>query len=430
MEAKMKVLVIGAAGKMGKVVVSYFANDPAVERLGLLDAQESALRSLTKGNGTGKYRLHAIDVNNMDELKAVMGQYDVGVVTLPNRKLSYKVMEAAIDARLDLVDILEEYHRRPDNYQTEGFVLPSEYCTSEEYGEALHEKAIRNDVLVLDGMGFAPGLSNITTARGMSLLDSVDTAVARVGGIPNIECCTKHPLRYMTTWSLEHVLREYSVKTQILKNGKYTEVHALCDEETFAFNEFGIDEKLECAVTPGMPSFIYTHPELQYFAEKTVRWPGHYQGVRTLIECGLFDEAPVEFEGAQISPRKFLLSIINPLLVPQEGDGDVCVMYNTVVGTKNNRPHKVEYFMWEKADSQFSAMARVTSFPAAIGAKMVAAGRIDLKGIRAPEECILGDDYKLFLEELEQKNICIKEKSTPSEEKAGRVGELMQLSKN
>jgi saccharopine dehydrogenase-like NADP-dependent oxidoreductase len=274
----------------------------------------------------------------------------------------------------------------------------------------LHEKAIRNDVLILDGMGFAPGLSNITTAHGIGLLDSAEKAVARVGGIPNIDCCAKHPLRYMTTWSLEHVLREYSIKTQILKDGKYTEVHALYDEETFQFDEFGINEKLECAVTPGMPSFIYTHPELQYFAEKTVRWPGHYQGVRTLIECGLFDEVPVDFDGVKISPRKFLLSIINPLLVPQDGEGDVCVMYNTVIGRKNNKPHKVEYFMWETANREFSGMARVTSFPAAIGGKLVASGRIDVKGIRAPEECISGENYKWFLEELEKKDICIKEK--------------------
>jgi saccharopine dehydrogenase-like NADP-dependent oxidoreductase len=55
-------------------------------------------------------------------------------------------------------------------------------------------------------------------------------------------------------------------------------------------------------------------------------------------------------------------------------------------------------------------MARVTSFPAAIGGKLVASGKIALKGIRAPEECISGENYKWFLEELEKKDICIKEK--------------------
>ena len=51
----MKVLAIGAAGKMGKAVVSYFANDPDLETVGLLDTQESALVSLAKGGqgGTG-----------------------------------------------------------------------------------------------------------------------------------------------------------------------------------------------------------------------------------------------------------------------------------------------------------------------------------------------------------------------------------------
>jgi saccharopine dehydrogenase-like NADP-dependent oxidoreductase len=319
-------------------------------------------------------------------------------------------MEASIEA-CGSGRYLEEYHRRPDNYQTEGFAIPPEFKDSAEYGEKLHERAIQNDVLILDGMGFAPGLSNITTAHGIGLLDTAEIAIARVGGIPNIECCAKHPLRYMTTWSLEHVLREYSIKTQILKDGKYTEVNALYDEETFKFNEFGIDEKLECAVTPGMPSFIYTHPDLQYFAEKTVRWPGHYQGVRTLIECGLFDERPVNFEGVEISPRKFLLSIINPLLIPQEGDGDMRDVQH-VMGKKTT--FTVEYC--ETADHEFSGMARVTSFPAAIGAKLIGLGKVDLKGVRAPEECILGENYHWFLDELADKNITIKEKFSPVQE--------------
>jgi lysine 6-dehydrogenase len=406
----MKILAIGAAGKMGRAVVSYFATDPETEVLGLMDVQENILLSFLREDTTGKLKGHLIDANHIDELKDVMRLYDVGIVTLPNRKLSYQVMQTAIDAGLDLVDILEEYHRRPDNYQTEGFTFPSEFKNSEDYGEWLHEKAIQNDVLILDGMGFAPGLSNITVEHGIRQLDKAETAVARVGGVPNIICCAHHPLRYMTTWSLEHVLREYSVRTQILKGGEKVEVQALTDEERFRFNEFGLDEMLECAVTPGMPSFIHTHPELQYFAEKTVRWPGHYQGVRTLIECGLFNESPLDIQGVSISPREFLLKVINPLVRPDEGDGDVCIMYNTVTGEKDRKPCQIEYFMWQEADREFSAMARVTSFPASIGAKLVASGKLDLKGIRAPEECIFGENYKYFLEELERKNITIKEK--------------------
>ena len=313
------------------------------------------------------------------------------------------------------MDLLEEYHRRPDKYETEGFEIPGDFKSHAEYGEWLHARAIDNDVLVLDGMGFAPGLSNITCAQGIRSLDRADSVVARVGGIPNIECCAKHPLRYMTTWSLEHVLREYCVKTQILKDGNIVEVQALTGMEKFRFRKFAIDVDLECAVTPGMPSFIYTHPHLEQFAEKTVRWPGHYDGIRTLIDCGLFEETPVEFDGARISPREFLLKMINPRLVPCKGDGDVCVMYNTVTGEKDGRPHKVEYFMWEEANAEFSAMARVTGFPAAIGAKMIGAGKIALRGIRAPEECFIGDTYQDFLDELKACDIHIAEDMVSSQ---------------
>lgn len=405
----MKALVIGAAGKMGRAVAYHLAKDPEVGEIGLLDVQEEVLKSIAQGDQTGKLKAHPLDVGDRKKLAEIMGGYDVGVATLPTRKVSYHVMETAIEAGLHLVDMLEEYHRRPDKYETEGFEIPKDFRSYDEYGEWLHERAIDNDVLVLDGMGFAPGLSNITSAHGIRLLDTADSVVARVGGIPNIECCEKHPLRYMTTWSLEHVLREYSVKTQILRDGEIVEVQALVDREKFRFRHFEVDVDLECAVTPGMPSYIYTYPDLNHFAEKTVRWPGHYDGVRTLIECGLFEESPVEFNGSEISPREFLLKMINPRLVPQEGDGDVCVMYNTVIGEKNGAPHKVEYFMWEEANDEFSAMARVTGFPAAIGAKMIGTDRINLRGIRAPEECFIGGNYQFLLDELSACDISIAE---------------------
>lgn len=54
--------------------------------------------------------------------------------------------------------------------------------TAEEYGEWLHEQALRNEVTFLDGIGFAPGISNITVGEGIRKLDRARSAVARVGG--------------------------------------------------------------------------------------------------------------------------------------------------------------------------------------------------------------------------------------------------------
>lgn len=403
----MKILVLGAAGKMGKAVSWYLGKDPSVTKVGLLDAQEQALKAMAAE--ADKFAVHVVSIEDRPKLKEVMKDYDAGVIVLPNRRLSYAAIEAAIEARLNMVDILEEYHRRPDAYETEGLVtMPG--MSLQEYGESLHQRAEKNDVLILDGMGFAPGLSNLTIEHGLSLLDKARIAVARVGGIPNAEAALRHPLRYMTTWSIEHVLREYNVKTFMIKDGKVVEVPALVDMEVFEFNEFGRRAELECAVTPGMPSFIYTHPELEYFAEKTVRWPGHYAGIRTLIETGMLSTDPVDTRWGKIPPREFLLNILNPKLAPLPEDKDACVMYNTVIGEKDGKEARVEYFMWDEAQGGFTGMQRVTGFPAAIGGKLVAAKKINLTGVRAPEECIKGENYKSMLDELAQSDIHIKEK--------------------
>jgi saccharopine dehydrogenase-like NADP-dependent oxidoreductase len=156
---------------------------------------------------------------------------------------------------------------------------------------------------------------------------------------------------------------------------------------------------------------MFTRKGLKEFAEKTVRWPGHWQGVHTLKECGMLDIEPVDFKGNKIVPREFLLSIITPRLQQREGETDVCVMYNTLEGTKDGKKVKIEYFMWDEADTanNMSSMMRATGFPLAITAAMIAKGKITEKGIVAPEDAVYGDLYQEFLKELKKRNIEILE---------------------
>ena len=406
----MKILVFGGSGKIGSAVAWDLAPDNDVETIGIVGRHKETLQQVKDWVGSDKIKPHILDINDKEAAIDLMKQYDVGVLTLPNRQTSYKVVHLAIEAGLNIVDTIEEFHRTPDEYETEGLELPSGMKLA-EYGEWLHKKACENNVTFVDGMGFAPGLSNVTLGDGIRKIDVAEKAIARVGGIPSKEAAAKHPLRYMITWAFEHVLREYMIKLNVIKNGKITEVNAATDLETFRFNKFGKDEELQCAVTPGMPSFLFTRKQLAEFAEKTVRWPGHWQGVHTLKECGMLDIEPVEFKGTKIVPREFLLSIITPRLVPNEGEGDVCVMYNTLEGKKDGKDVRIEYFMWDEPDKKnnISSMMRVTGYPMAITARMVGKGEIKEKGIVAPEDAVTGDLYKRFINELKKRNIEILE---------------------
>jgi len=406
----MNILVFGGSGKIGAAVAWDLVKADDVEAVGLIGRRGDTLEKAKAWINSSKVKPHILDVSDVHAVKRLMQKYDVGVIALPDRKTDYQVVETAINVGLNIVDMLEEYHRRPDSYDVEGLETPGD-MSMDEYGEWLHKKAVEQGVTFLDGMGFAPGLSNITLGEGIRRLDRAETAIARVGGIPSKEASKKHPLRYMITWAFEHVLREYMVKVQVIKNGKIVEVDAASDLEEFRFTAFGQDEALECAITPGMPSFIYTRLNLNEFAEKTIRWPGHWQGIEVLKECGMLDLQPIVMRGVKIAPREFLMAVIKPKLHPFAGDTDICIMWNTVVGIRNGRRTKIDYYLWDEADAHngLSAMARVTGFSAAIGALFIGRGRITNKGITPPEDCIKEELYGAYMDELEMRNIRVME---------------------
>ncbi|HBY57201.1 MAG TPA: saccharopine dehydrogenase [Candidatus Atribacteria bacterium] len=411
----MKVLVFGGSGKMGSAVAWDLAKNSKVGEVGIIGItgrRENTLEKTKKWIGSDKVVLHIVDVNNRKETMKLMEKYDVGAIALPDRRSSYKVVNMAVEAGLNIVDILEEYHRRPDKYEVEGLEIP-DGMTLDEYGESLHQRAIKNGVTIVDGAGFAPGLTNITLGEGIKKMSQAESAIARCGGIPAKEYANNHPLKYMITWAFEHVLREYMIKVDVIKNGKIVEANAMDDLEKFRFNQLGKDEELTCAITPGMPSFLYTRPQLKECAEKTIRWPGHWEGAKVLKECGMLDSTPVEFKSMKITPREFLSFIMTPKLKPLEGETDVCVMWNTVTGIKDSQKMRIDYYMWEEADTEngISAMARVTAFPEAITTVMLGKGEITKKGIVAPEDAIEGKVYQNFLEELKRRKINILEVS-------------------
>lgn len=422
----MKALVFGGSGKMGAAVAWELAGRDDVEKVGLVDRRPEAMQQVIRRIGSDKLVAVNVDVTDAAALEKVMREYDVGVSTLPDRRTSYRTAETAIRAGFPMVDLLEEFHRRPDRYELEGLVLPAGVGLN-EYGEWLHEQAVEHEVMFLSGIGFAPGMSNIACGEGIRKLDRARRVVARVGGVPEKAFAAKHPLRYMITWSFEHVLREYMVKVDVIRGGRVVEVDATSEREPFRFDRFGIHEELECAITPGMPSFLFTRPDLEEFSEKTVRWPGHWEGIQTLKECGLLSLEPLEVHGTTVIPRRVLLSALEPRLRRQEGESDVCVMWCSVEGEKDGQDARVDYWLWDRADpaTGISSMGRVTGYSAAIAAWMMGRGMFDQIGVVAPEDCFDGPRYRTYVHEMARHDVFLLEETSwrqPAPEPAQLVG--------
>ena len=133
----MRILVFGGSGKMGRAVAFDVAHEPAVTAVGLVGRRKEALESARTWLASPKVAVHVLDVERIDDVKALMKQYDVSVNTLPDRHTSYLVVQAAVECGCHVVDMLEEYHRRPDAYEIEDLVLPAG-MTLNAYGDYLH----------------------------------------------------------------------------------------------------------------------------------------------------------------------------------------------------------------------------------------------------------------------------------------------------
>lgn len=408
----MKALIFGA-GRQAKGVAWYLAKKSDFDQIGILSRSEGPIEDIIDFVESERFKKYVVDViEETERLKEVMKEYDVGINALPTRKTCYATVEAALDVGLDMIDMLEEYHRRPDPYEVEGLEIP-EGMSVEEYGESLHEKAVENDVTFISGMGFAPGITNFTLGEGLREMDKGKTAIARCGGIPDEEAVDNHPLKYMITWAFDHVLREYNIKSPALKDGEMTEMEALTEHTKFNFDKFGADLELECAVTPGMPSYVHTRPDLDNTYEKTIRWAGHYDIIKEFKESGLLDTEPIEVDGKEVVPREFLSQVITPKLKPNEGERDMCVMWNTAEGEKDGKSVKIDYYMLDREDPKMglTGMQRTTCFPPAISAEMIAKGEISETGIITPEDSIKGDIYNKMIERLEEVGVeILKEK--------------------
>jgi len=404
----LKILVIGC-GKMGSVIAWDLCKYDEVESVGLVDIDSPSLERAVAWIQNERVTTHLLGNRFREQLTELMKSYDVGIGALPMIRQTNQIVEMSIEAEMNLIDIYGEYYRRPNEAYLDGFNIPPE-TTGETYGEMLHRQAMDKHITILCCMGFAPGLSNLTLGYGIEQMDEAHTAIARVGGVPDIDVADKYPMKYMVTWCWDQAIDSAMDKTRILKDGTFQHVDAMSEYELFRFKEFGKDLELEAFITPGMESFLFTRPGLKSCYEKTIRWPGYRDSMSLLKSCGFFDKAPIDLKGKHIIPRELSARIMEPEMVPKNNDADVSIMWNTVTGEKKGRFSQIDHYMWVDSDTvnNISSMARATAFPASISSVLMGRGRFDSKGIVSPEDAFDRALYQSMLDELEKKGIVIK----------------------
>ncbi|MUV38657.1 Lysine 6-dehydrogenase [Lentibacillus sp. JNUCC-1] len=379
----MKIGVLGS-GLMGKEAARDLAAQDAVEKVGLADIDLERAQAVCDQLASPKLQAYQVNASDEEELANYMRQFDV-VINALFYSFNEIVARTAIRVGVNSVDLGGHIGHITDH------VL------------AMKDDAETAGVTIIPDLGVAPGMINILSGYGVSKLDQAESIRLFVGGIP---VKPEPPLEYNHVFSMEGLLDHYTDPCLIIRNGVKQEISALSEVERLHFERFG---PLEAFHTSGGTSTLpHSYPDLNTLEYKTIRYPGHAEKFKLLVDLNLTrTDFEVEVDGQSINPRKVLLKTLDPIVELKDKE-DAVLLRVEVSGVKDGQPTTYTYEMTTVKDGEnnVTAMARATANTISVAAQMIARGDITARGVHPPERAVPG---AVYIEEMKRRGVVIKE---------------------
>jgi lysine 6-dehydrogenase len=380
----MKVIVLGA-GLVGAPMAIDLAKDEQFE-VTAADINEQALQKLTETNP--QITTARVDLSDTHALKALISDFDLVLSAVPGF-MGFQTLRTIIAAEKNVVDI--------------AFFSENPFD--------LDDLAKEKGVTAIVDCGVAPGMSSVLIGHVDQLLDSTETILIYVGGLPEIR---QWPYDYKAVFSPIDVIEEYTRPARFVENGHLIIREALSDPELMDFPGIGT---LEVFNSDGLRTLAQTI-DAPNMKEKTLRYQGHIEKMAVLRATGLFSEEAIEINGIKIRPIDFTAKLLFPMWELKPEEVDITVLQVIIEGRKDGQRLRYVYDMMDKYDpaTDTHSMARTTGYTATMAIRMLAEGLFHQKGISPPEfvgkdeKCVAfmlkgleerGVNYKMKVEELE-----------------------------
>jgi len=352
----MRAFVLGGAGGMGQGVARDLIKQERITHVVLGDLFPDPERLSPKLHDSAKATLVKMDVNDHSGMVNAFKDVDVIINCAgPFYKTAVPVARAAVEARVNYIDICDDY---------EG--------TEILFNSDIDEMAKEAGITVLTGMGSDPGTNNVLVKWYADRLDSVDeiylywvVAIAELSG---------------AAW--DHSLHMTLGKIPQYINGELVHVEG----GTGVVEEEFLDPLGTCHVR------YVGHPQ-------PLTIPLYIKGVKNVIikgaliplwvdqlikeqkDTGLLSKEPLEFNGGSVIPYDLTLKLWETIPEGRDKGPQASGLKVIVKGVREGK--KVTY----TAD-MVGRMAPGTGIPASIAALMMNEGDVTEKGVMAPEGCI------------------------------------------
>lgn len=374
----MKAVILGA-GMMGRAIAYDLSRFSNFEEIILGEKDRKTITSAQRFlQGTDVTTL-MVNAENPSQVKRRLHKGDVVISALPYI-YNYRYAKIAIQSKTHFIDL-------------------GGNNTIVENERHLFAQAKKNNITIIPDSGLAPGLVSIITRDVVDHMERVDFVKLRVGGLPRYP---KPPFQYQIVFSPYGLINEYREDALILTKGKILQKKSMTELETIQFPEpFGT---MEAFLTSGGCSTLPStyRRTISYLDYKTIRYPGHCERIKAILDMGFAEEKKINCAGQLIAPRDVFASLLMKN-IPTTGE-DVVLLKVMSQGTRQGINRSRDYLIIDSYDkkNKITAMMRTTGYPVAITAQMIENGTIQKHGVYCPEEIIPPQD---FFNELKKRQI-------------------------
>ncbi|MCF8226481.1 MAG: saccharopine dehydrogenase NADP-binding domain-containing protein [Bacteroidales bacterium] len=367
-----KIIVLGA-GLVGSAIAADYKRSGY--HVTAMDIDGKALGELEQHYGI---EVLQSDFTVRGNLEKAVSDKDLVIGAAPGA-FGYKLMKEVILCGKNMVDI--------------------SFCP-EDYLE-LDSLAKEKGVTVVADMGVAPGMCNAILGYHDAHME-VKRYKCIVGGLPDKRIW---PLEYKSAWSPIDCIEEYTRPARLMQNGRVVTKPALSDIEMVEFEETGTLEEWN---SDGLRSLLTTMRHVPDMVEKTLRYPGTTSYIRVLRDLGFFSYDEVEVKGKKIRPIDLTANLLFPQWKFEKGESEFTIMRVVVTGEEAGEASAYQYDLFDKYDvpTGTSSMARTTGYTCAGAGEMILKGKLNSKGVLAPE--MVGSDagrFNYLLHYLEERGV-------------------------
>ncbi len=382
---KYNYLILGA-GRQGLAIAYDLAKFGEAKKIILADNRlaiaQKGVKRLKKLLKTNIFTAVIANASNLANLNKIFRGADCVISAVPYQ-FNYTAAKAAVQAKTNLCDLGGN--------------------TDIVFKElSLDKQATKAKITIVPDTGLMPGMGNTLAMYAINKLEKPIEVHIRCGGLPQKP---KPPLNYKMVFSVDGLINEYFGTAYVLRNSKIVGIPTFTELEKIEFpNPVGLGEAF--VTSGGTSTCPWTlKDKVKEYDYKTVRYPGHYEKIKILLELGFFDLSPINVAGKTITPRD-LSSILIAKKIDFPRDKDLVVLRVLAKGKIKGRKAEIKIDVLDYHDNKtgFSAMERTTGFPAAIVAHHLARG-LAPKGAIPLEKAI---DPRRFIKDLKKRDISVK----------------------